>query len=138
MVPGLFTRFMVDLQVCFAVERGPLGKGGGGGVREAAIGWWPGKITPGRSMEVASTLDLYPTILNITGAPAPENVTMDGIDMSPILFEGKVSQRDHFFYYPPDPTQDADIYAIRWKQYKAHYFTKGGSCSTLISMRSAA
>ena len=99
-----------------------------GGMREAAISWWPGKITPGRSMEVASTLDLYPTILSITGATGPENVTMDGVDMSPILFNGKQSQRDHFFYYPPNPTHDADIYAVRWKQYKAHYFTKGGSC----------
>ena len=75
---------------------------------------------------MASTLDLYPTILKISGASGPDNVTMDGVDMSPILFKGKMSERDHFFYYSVFPTPDTDIRAVRWKQYKAHYFTAGG------------
>ena len=37
-------------------------------------------------MELASIMDLFPTIANLVGAKMP-NVTIDGIDMAPILFK---------------------------------------------------
>lgn len=56
------------------------------------VAYWPGRIKPGVTREIASTLDLLPTIASITNAKLP-NVTLDGVDMSPILFgSGKVSQ----------------------------------------------
>lgn len=39
-------------------------------------------------MQVASNVDLFPTVMNIAGASLPD-VTLDGVDMSPILFEDK-------------------------------------------------
>ena len=83
-----------------------------GGMREPAIARWPGKIKPGKTTEVcmymiysqpvkliaptltyyichsqlAATIDLFPTIARLTGAAMPNNVTIDGIDMSPFLF----------------------------------------------------
>ena len=42
------------------------------------------------SLQLAATLDLFPTLVKLVGADLP-NVTIDGIDMSPILFgDGKV------------------------------------------------
>ena len=39
--------------------------------------------------QLASTLDLLPTILKLAGVEAKKGVTLDGYDMGPILFEGK-------------------------------------------------
>ena len=36
--------------------------------------------------QLAATIDLFPTIAQLTGAAMPNNVTIDGIDMSPFLF----------------------------------------------------
>ena len=37
-------------------------------------------------MELASMIDLFPTIANLVGATMPD-VVIDGIDMAPILFK---------------------------------------------------
>ena len=61
-----------------------------GGQRVPAVAYWPGRITPGVTREIASHMDLLPTIANIAGAPLPE-VILDGVDMANILFKhGKV------------------------------------------------
>ncbi|XP_064403945.1 arylsulfatase A-like [Halichondria panicea] len=101
-----------------------------GGHREPAIAWWPGKIKPGRTMEVAATVDVFPTLMNIVGGKIPANVTMDGVDMAPILFNDGKSNRDFFIFYPGDPNKTLGIFAIRWKEYKAHYYSHGGLCTT--------
>ena len=47
--------------------------------------------------QVAATLDLFPTLVKLVEADLP-NVTIDGIDMSPILFgDGKVLCQLHSF-----------------------------------------
>ena len=56
-----------------------------GGQRVPAIAYWPGRIKPGRTMELATTLDIFPTIAKLVGAKMPD-VPIDGIDMAPILF----------------------------------------------------
>ncbi len=57
-----------------------------GGQRVPAIAYWPGRITPGITTELASTLDVLPTIAKITGAKLP-GVPLDGVDMSSLLFK---------------------------------------------------
>ncbi len=99
-----------------------------GGQREPAIAHWLGMITPGRTAELAATVDLLPTICSITGAKKPDNVTLDGMDMSDILFHGKPSLRDYYIYYPYDPDPRIGIYAVRWNQYKLHFYQKGVDC----------
>lgn len=70
-----------------------------GGQRVPGIAYWPGRIQPGVTREIASTLDLLPTIANITNAKLP-SVPLDGVDMSPILFgTGKASFFYPFLYY---------------------------------------
>ena len=71
-----------------------------GGQRVPTIMKWP-KVIPGGSIsnKITATIDLFPTIANITSSDLPKH-KIDGIDISSIL-EGKINAnpRDHLFYY---------------------------------------
>ena len=71
-----------------------------GGQRVPMIMKWP-KVIPGGSIsnKITATIDLFPTIANITSSDLPKH-KIDGIDISSIL-EGKINAnpRDHLFYY---------------------------------------
>ena len=87
-------------------------------------------------------MDIFPTLMNLVGGKLP-NVTLDGVDMAPILFDNKEvsnrltsvtlfqgsshsqSNRDSYIYYPPGPSPQYGAYAVRWHEYKAHYHTHG-------------
>ncbi|XP_070577427.1 arylsulfatase A-like [Ptychodera flava] len=98
-----------------------------GGQRVPGIAVWPGKIPAGvRTAELASTMDLLPTLVKLTGSELP-NTTLDGFDISSVLFSGGKSQRDTFFFYPQNPRHDIGVYAVRYQQYKAHFYTEGAS-----------
>ncbi|XP_041459556.1 arylsulfatase A-like [Lytechinus variegatus] len=99
-----------------------------GGMRVPAIIHWPGRITPGRSFEFSSTLDILPTIASITKAKLPA-VTLDGYDMSPFLFDGMHSIRESFFYYPPTVSTKYKSFAVRYRQYKVVFYTEGSYLS---------
>ncbi|XP_061420350.1 arylsulfatase A [Lethenteron reissneri] len=101
-----------------------------GGLRVPAIAYWPGKITPGVTHELASTLDLLPTIAAVTGAKLPA-VPLDGYDIGPLLFNGAKSPRKSMFYFTSSPTSDQGVFAVRHNYYKAHYFTEGAGASAL-------
>ena len=84
-----------------------------GGMRAPAIAWWPGRVRHARthqvcsccitnlhaytspslppslppSLQLASSLDLLPTIFTLAGAKLPQDRRIDGVDMSDILFD---------------------------------------------------
>ena len=100
-----------------------------GGLRVPAIARWPGMIAPGRTTAIAATVDLFPTILSIAGLKPQPFLILDGSNLSPLLFKGQPC-RLAYFYYPENPEQDIGLYAVRYKSYKAHYYTSGtGLCS---------
>lgn len=91
-----------------------------GGMRVPAIAWWPGTIKPLQTnAALATTMDLYPTILKLAGASLPSNVTLDGVDMFPLLTGKTVSVRDKMFFYTRDK-----LYAVRKGPWKAHFITR--------------
>lgn len=104
---------------------GPLRDGKGstweGGMREPAIAWWPGKIQPGVSSELATSMDILPTAAALAGAKLPEGVTIDGRDIGPLLFQGESLPEEPFFYYRGDK-----LFACRLGQWKAHFSTQTG------------
>jgi arylsulfatase A-like enzyme len=102
---------------------GPLREGKGstweGGMREPGIAWWPGRISPKVTHELACTMDLFPTCLKLAGGTVPQDRIIDGIDMAPILFGSGASQRDSFLYY-----RGPQLYAARKGPFKAHFITR--------------
>jgi arylsulfatase A len=84
---------------------GPLRQGKGttfeGGQRVPAVAYWPGKIKPGTVYDdLASQLDLYPTIISLTGRQKTQTQKpLDGEDISPVLFGTGKRKGDEFAYY---------------------------------------
>ncbi|XP_007519480.1 arylsulfatase A [Erinaceus europaeus] len=95
-----------------------------GGVREPALAFWPGHIAPGVTHELASSLDLLPTLASLSGAQLP-NVTLDGFDLSPLLLGTGKSPRQSLFFYSSQPDEVNGVFAVRHGKYKAHFFTQG-------------
>lgn len=92
-----------------------------GGVREPFIARWKGRIAPGQVRhEVASTLDIFPTLARLTGARPPANTVLDGADLAPLLWEGKTRPQPDLFYYHAGRVQ-----ALRRGPWKLH-ITGGG------------
>jgi arylsulfatase A-like enzyme len=104
---------------------GPLREGKGstweGGMRVPGIAWWPGRIQPALTSELASTMDLFATALALGGAPSAQDVRIDGRDLSPLLLRGQSLPETPFFYYRGDK-----LAACRIGEWKAHFFTQAG------------
>lgn len=90
-------------------------------MRVPGIAWMPGRISPGVSSELAHSMDLLPTALALAGAPLPADVTLDGTDLAPVLFEKHPLPERPFFYYRGD-----QIFACRLGLWKAHFKTQTG------------
>jgi arylsulfatase A len=71
------------------MTRGTKGSTYEGGHRVPGIVWAPGRITPGTSDALIAGFDIMPTSLNMAGIPVPDGIHFDGIDVGPMLFEGK-------------------------------------------------
>ncbi len=101
----------------------PLREGKGtafeGGVREPTVMKWPGHIPGGKVCDkMASTIDILPTLAEITGAGIPGK-PIDGVSILPLM-KGKqdTTPRDEFFYY-----YNGELRAIRkdkWKLFFPH------------------
>ncbi len=72
-----------------------------GGMREPMIAHWPGKIPAGSvCSEIASTIDLLPTIAWLTGSAKPK-APIDGENIWPLLSgkRGAKTPHDGYYYY---------------------------------------
>jgi arylsulfatase A len=103
---------------------GPLREGKGstweGGMRVAGIFWWPGRIPAGPAQQqVACTMDLFATGVKLAGAELPRDRSIDGIDLSPLLFGGGAITRPPYFFY-----RGQQLYAVRLGPWKVHYITR--------------
>ena len=66
-----------------------------GGVRACAFVNWPGKIPAGITIkEPLHAVDWYPTLLKLAGAPAEQELPLDGRDIWPVLTAGAKSPHD--------------------------------------------
>ncbi len=86
-----------------------------GGHRVPAIIRWPGQLLPDRvSSEVATTMDLYTTLLNLAGAQAPDK-TVDGLDIWPLLKDDAPSPHQFYHYFWLDMLQGVrdDMWKLR-------------------------
>jgi arylsulfatase A len=87
-----------------------------GGFRIPTIAWWPARIPAGtESSELATTMDLLPTMAKLSGGEIPQDRVIDGHDIRPLLFgeHGAKSPYKAFYYY-----QTTQLQAVRsgpWK-----------------------
>ncbi len=103
---------------------GPLRNGKGttfeGGMRVPGVFWMPGVIPAGvTNPSLCSTLDLLPTMARMAGAPLPNDLILDGFDLTTMLVEQQPSPRKSMFFY-----RDYRLMAVRHGRYKAHYITQ--------------
>jgi arylsulfatase A-like enzyme len=100
----------------------PLREGKGtsfeGGVREPFVARWPGRIPAGSiNREPAMTIDLLPTIARLAGAEVPTDRIVDGLDVWPLLSEGREARSPHdalYFYW------GKELHAVRSGKWKLH------------------
>ena len=72
-----------------------------GGIRVPAMIRWPGRITPGVSDVPITSVDFFPTFLEMAGLKPPADFPLDGVSLVP-LFDGKPIERDSLFWHFPE------------------------------------
>jgi arylsulfatase A-like enzyme len=90
-----------------------------GGYRVPTIMRWPRKITPDSTCDqLASTIDILPTVARLIGAQPPKN-KIDGVDISILLLGGPeaTSPRDSFYCY----FGGGELHAVRDGRWKLHF-----------------
>lgn len=105
---------------------GPFREGKGstweGGMRVPGIFWWPGRIPQGKTQhQVACTMDIFTTCIKLAGGKVPDERAIDGLDITPLLFDSGSVSRGPYFYY-----RGQTLYALRIGPWKIHYITRSG------------
>jgi arylsulfatase A len=111
--------------------RGIKGQTWEGGQRVPCIVRWPARVAPGRSSDaVISSIDLLPTLAACCGADIPADRTVDGRDISVVLFDDSApSPREAFYYYWMN-----DLEAIRVGRWKLHFAKRGVEVNELYDL----
>ncbi|XP_034029517.1 steryl-sulfatase isoform X2 [Thalassophryne amazonica] len=97
-----------------------------GGIRVPGILSWPGKIPTGRQIdEPTSNMDLFPTVVQLSGAQIPEDRQIDGWDLMDLLIgRAERSKHEFLFHYCSNY-----LNAVRWRPqnstsvWKVFFFT---------------
>jgi arylsulfatase A-like enzyme len=89
-----------------ATSNAPLRTGKGylyeGGIREPMMVKWPGTIKPGSVCDVpVSSVDFYPTILEMAGGKPQAKQVIDGESMVPLLKQSGELKRDAIYWHYP-------------------------------------
>jgi arylsulfatase len=101
---------------------GPLRDGKGstweGGMREPFIAWWPGTVPAGHvCTNVATTMDILPTVFRLAGTSISNDRKIDGIDIcDDLLGQDRVETHPPLFYYG----NGGFLYAVRDGAWKLH------------------
>jgi len=102
--------------------RGGKGSTWEGGMRVPTLAWWPGMIEAGTVTDaVGSTMDLFPTALELSGGEVPPDRVIDGESLVPVFRDPTVEGRDPVFFYRGD-----QVFAVRKGPWKAHFTTQSG------------
>ena len=89
-----------------ATSNSPLRAGKGylyeGGVREPMMVRWPGVVKPGGVCDVpVSSIDFYPTILDMAGGTIDAKRIVDGVSLAPLLRQAGDWKRDALYWHYP-------------------------------------
>ncbi len=98
-----------------------------GGTRVPMCVRWPGTTKPGmESSEFVSSVDWYPTILDMLNIPEPERIEFDGISIVPALKEEKLDRNTVFNFKPFSAFEERPAVSVRQNDFKLIRFFYGG------------
>jgi arylsulfatase A len=96
--------------------RGSKGTSWEGGTRVPFLARWPGHIGAGSaSADLATAMDIFPTIAGIVGASLPRARAIDGQDIRAFL-EGRSPSPDEWFFY----FNNGRLEGVRDRRWKLH------------------
>ncbi len=102
-----------------------------GGQRVPCIMRWPGKIAAGTTCPgIASSIDIFATLAEFSGAPLPAATQLDSISLVETLLDGEPTRRDVFAYY-----RGPNLEAVRKGDWKLHYCKDDQVVSELYNLR---
>jgi arylsulfatase A len=109
-------KYIASSNAPFRAEKGTVCEGG---IREPLIIRWPGKIKAGSISEaIVTSVDFYPTFLELAGAANPEDQILDGKSLLPELLENRYDPERAIFWHYPVYHHDVPAGAVRkgdWK-----------------------
>ncbi len=88
-----------------------------GGMRAPCIMRWPGKVPAGKTCDqLATTLDLLPTLAKLAGAEPSDDRVIDGMDIRELILNPTTTKtpREEFFYF----STRGDLQAVRSGKWK--------------------
>ena len=95
--------------------RGRKGQSYEGGFRVPMLAWWPDAIAAGITEDAPiMNIDFLPTVAALAGLSLPNDRTIDGKDISPLLFGDAHTFDDRALYF----FHDYDVEAVRLGQWK--------------------
>ena len=111
--------------------RGKKGQTFEGGMREATVIRWPGKLPAGKvNDQLMTTMDLLPTFAKLAGAEVPADRVIDGKDIWPVLSGDAKTPHEAFFYHGGNR-----LAAVRSGDWKLHIDDQGRP-SALFNLKS--
>ena len=105
----------ITVRTCY----GPSGTSYEGGLRIPMLLRWSGKIRPQVREELVSTIDIMPTLLDVSGASPVQN--LPGRDLVPLLADSTIPWRTHLFAEFHTHAAAANFYpqrSVRTDRYK--------------------
>jgi len=115
-------------------EKGTLYEGG---IREPLIVRWPGKVKPGTVCgQAVTSVDFYPTFLDIAQAARPRGHVLDGESLIPLLAGGGALKRDAVYWHYPVYHHSTPAGAVRQGPWKLiEFFDVGPSRFELYNLK---
>ncbi len=117
--------------------RGSKGTLFDGGIRVPSIMRWPGQIPEGLvTSEIASNMDIFPTLAKLAGGAPPPDRTIDGRDLWPLMSDSEAeSPHEALYFYEGGfrykaedgpPKNDPKLKAVRSGPWKLYLETEPG------------
>lgn len=100
-----------------------------GGCRVPLFVRWPGGFSGGREVgQIASHIDIYPTLLDLCAVPRPEGPPLDGVSLRPLL-EGRAEGWPDRVLFTHNPIDETNRYpgAVRTQRHRLVREIKGRS-----------
>jgi arylsulfatase A-like enzyme len=87
-----------------------------GGMRVPLLAAWPGRVPAGHVIDVPAVgVDVFPTVLELTGVPGPDDRVIDGQSLVGLLDGGDWARREPVYYHRISALQ-----AVREGRFKYH------------------